>query len=566
MTCGYDHTLKLFSSETLQSSAIFDLGSAVSAHAASTVASHLLVACASQHPAVRLVDLKSGSSTHSLAGHSGSVLSVAWHPRNENILASGATDGTCRLWDVRRSASSLGVLDMDDSIGVAGYDGKGTGARRRERGKAHSGAVNGIAWTEDGQYLVTTGRDERMRVWNMTTGANTLANFGPALKNTLNTPVTPLLPPTVLSSTRHIFYPNPGEILSFDLYAGTLLRRLRVPQSPQHVISPTQNFKVRTTSLAWRPHDIEMYSAHVDGAIQCWRPRTADDVVAEQDDAPTETDTQERKRKRDELDQIAVSCKAKTNVTALCSPHFRPSEREPRARHNPQHGLPPCAVPSMAPKITCNPLKLASALAYIQKSRVAHSIKDLEKHLPSVASINGMQLKDYLQALQDENKINVEKIGSGNWYWSFVSQDKKTRQKVLDDVHSAHAKAAAVNDDLKAKLAEGEALRADEEGMLDDAGQSRDEVVARKNELEAETGSLQKELAAYSDNDPTELERKKQELDAFKKEASVCTDDVYIMEGWLADHELREYLVQRIQPEIYGDELDEDGVLKELPA
>ncbi|KAK3114727.1 hypothetical protein LTR53_006681 [Teratosphaeriaceae sp. CCFEE 6253] len=522
MTCGYDHTLKLFSSETLQSSATFDLGSAVSAHAASTVASHLLVACASQHPAVRLVDLKSGSSTHSLAGHSGSVLSVAWHPRNENILASGATDGTCRLWDVRRSASSLGVLDMDDSIGIAGYDGQGTGARRRERGKAHSGAVNGIAWTEDGQYLVTTGRDERMRVWNMTTGANTLANFGPALKNTLNTPVTPLLPPAVLSSTTNIFYPNPGEILSFDLYAGTLLRRLRVPQSPQHVTSPTQNAKVRTTSLAWRPHDIEMYSAHADGTIRCWRPRTADDVVAEEDDAPTETHTQERKRKRDELDQIA-------------------------------------------PKITCNPLKLASALAYIQKSRVAHSIKDLEKQLPSVASINGMQLKDYLQTLQDENKINVEKIGSGNWYWSFVSQDKKTRQKVLDDVHSAHAKAAAVNDDLKAKLAEGEALRADEEGMLDDAGQSRDEVVARKNELEAETGSLQKELAAYSDNDPTELERKKQELDAFKKEASVCTDDIYIMEGWLADHELREYLVQRIQPEIYGDELDEDGVLKELP-
>ena len=41
----------------------------------------------------------------------------------------------------------------------------------------------------------------------------------------------------------------------------------------------------------------------------------------------------------------------------------------------------------------CNPLKLTSIITYFQKSRVAHNIKDLEKHLPAVASINGMQVK-----------------------------------------------------------------------------------------------------------------------------------------------------------------------------
>ena len=91
----------------------------------------------------------------------------------------------------------------------SGTTAKGTGARRRERGKAHTGAVNGITWAEDGQYLVTTGRDERMRVWNMMTGANTLANFGPALKNSSNTMLTPLLPPAAFSSSSTILYPNP---------------------------------------------------------------------------------------------------------------------------------------------------------------------------------------------------------------------------------------------------------------------------------------------------------------------------------------------------------------------
>ncbi|KAI6908605.1 hypothetical protein D0869_01695 [Hortaea werneckii] len=322
LTTGYDHTLKLFSSETLQVSASFDLGSTVYSHDTSKVASHLLVACASQHPAVRLMDLRTGSGTHSLAGHSGSVLSVAWHPKNENILASGATDGTCRMWDVRKSASSLGVLDMDDSIGVTGYDGKGTGARRRERGRAHNGAVNGLAWTLDGLFLASNGHDERLRIWDMMTGANTLANFGPALKNPHMTVLTPLLVPSHLSplGSEMIYYPNPTEILGFDMHAGNLLKRLRVPglQRPQAAGGTVRNINNRTTALAWRAHNVEMFSSHADGTVRCWRPRTLEDSVDEtevdghEDDA--ESELAERKRKREELDSI-VNDLTKKRVT-----------------------------------------------------------------------------------------------------------------------------------------------------------------------------------------------------------------------------------------------------------
>lgn len=312
LTSGYDHHLKVFSSETLQASGKFDLGSKVYSHATSNVASHLLVACGSQHPTVRLVDLQSGASAHSLAGHSGSVLTVAWHPKNENILASGASDGSVRLWDIRRSASSLGVLDMDDSIGIAGYDGKGTGARRRERGRAHVGAVNGITWTDDGHHLVSSGLDERMRVWNMATGANTLANFGPAIRNAQNTALLPMLAPSNLlpAGSQSMYFPNPQEILNFDMHTGTLQRRLRivgqaVPAGP----APTmRNLKNRTTSMAWRAHNVEFYSAHTDGSIRCWRPRTWEDALVEEEEKEaaqgTGREAQEKKRKREELDQI----------------------------------------------------------------------------------------------------------------------------------------------------------------------------------------------------------------------------------------------------------------------
>ncbi|TKA26316.1 hypothetical protein B0A50_05095 [Salinomyces thailandicus] len=220
----------------------------------------------------------------------------------------------------------------------------------------------------------------------------------------------------------------------------------------------------------------------------------------------------------------------------------------------------------MAPKITCNPIKLANVATYLQKSRVAHNIKDLEKSLPQVASINGMQVKDYLQSLADDNKINVEKIGSGNWYWSFASQDKKLRQKTLEDAQTAYAKAKAIDEDLKQKLSEAHALRADEGDMLDSGAESREELMSTKLELEAEMKDLSRELAAYSDDDLTELERKKREIASFRAEASEYTDQIEAMDGWFKNMlSGNDEALQGFRLTMYGDEYDEEeGGLQEL--
>jgi len=128
-----------------------------------------------------------------------------------------------------------------------------------------------------------------------------------------------------------------------------------------------------------------------------------------------------------------------------------------------------------------------------------------------------------------------------------------------------HDKANAVNEDLKAKLAEAQAQRADEEDMLDDAGESREDLVARKVELEGETKQLQKALAAYSDNDPTEIERKLKEVKGFKAEVEVYTDDIYSMEGWFKGAGQDAEGMMRLRTLFYGDELDaEEGMLREL--
>ncbi|KAI9054105.1 hypothetical protein LZ554_001276 [Drepanopeziza brunnea f. sp. 'monogermtubi'] len=312
LSTSYDHHLKLYATDTLSVSAQFDLNSIVYTHALSPIANHLLVACATQHPAVRLVDLRSGSSIHSLAGHHGALLSLSWSPTIEHILASAGIDGTVRLWDIRKSSGPLGVLDMEDSTGITGTDGMGRGDRSRESGKSHSAAVNGLTWTGDGSYIISAGHDNRVRVWDAATGANTLASFGPTLKNGHLSNLPLVVSPTGSTEPRKevLFYPNEKELLMFELHEGRLSKRCRVPgPNIAAVRSRTgeRNVKSRITGLVFRGQAGGIYSAHTDGRIRAWLPRSReDDELDEEEELKRsyENDDEMTKRKREVLDDV----------------------------------------------------------------------------------------------------------------------------------------------------------------------------------------------------------------------------------------------------------------------
>ena len=197
-------------------------------------------------------------------------------------------------------------------------------------------------------------------------------------------------------------------------------------------------------------------------------------------------------------------------------------------------------------------------LSYIQNSLTVHSLKDLEKALPSVASINSMQVKDYLQALTDEGKLRVEKIGSGNWYWSFLSDEKRAQVNTLEKLKNEKEKLDDTIIELRARVNEA-SIRREEDGN------GREELVTMHTQLAEEVLRLNEELNGYKDSDPDQIVRKRREIEQFKEKAYRWTENVELLEGWLmkvvgGDTER----VDGIKQMFYGDQYIEGEGLKEL--
>ena len=139
VTASYDKSVKVWDANDLTVAFTFDLGLVPHSVAMAPHARHALVAVSSASPSIRLLDLASGSATHSLV-HVGTC-TVNWSPRDEYILASGGSDGTVMLWDIRMAASCIACLDMTANSGRHRLDGR----NRAHEGKPASQPVSHLA-------------------------------------------------------------------------------------------------------------------------------------------------------------------------------------------------------------------------------------------------------------------------------------------------------------------------------------------------------------------------------------------------------------------------------------
>jgi chromosome segregation ATPase len=178
-----------------------------------------------------------------------------------------------------------------------------------------------------------------------------------------------------------------------------------------------------------------------------------------------------------------------------------------------------------------------------------------------------VHVKDYLQALVDDNKIKVEKIGAGNWYWSFAGEEKRSLQNQIDKADEDRTKVNNELEVLKAKLEEASQATADETDALEAEGMDRKTMIAVHDLLKREVSSLTTELDAYRDSDPQVLEEKKQELRKLKENTDRITNNIYIMEKKLKEMLSDKQQFKAMKKQWYDMEYDaEEEGLRELPA
>ncbi|KAK9465441.1 WD40-repeat-containing domain protein [Lipomyces arxii] len=271
ISSSFDETVKIWDTESLEEVYKFEIGARVNAHDISGIAEHCLVACAADYPDIRLLDLRSSGAAQMLIGHEGATVNaLKWSTRDPFMLASGGSDGTVRLWDIRRSNSCLTVLNMENIMGRHSHLGpdsfSSSATAALSQIKSHRGVVNGLVWMDDGRKLVSAGTDEMIRVWDLTVpftqDTNTLVNFGPLVRNRYLQTINMVLTPVRDCVPQLLLYPSDsGDILMFEVLTGRLVRRLVVSVSSRK----------RTSGLVCRgPDFVEVFSGNSNGDINLW--------------------------------------------------------------------------------------------------------------------------------------------------------------------------------------------------------------------------------------------------------------------------------------------------------
>ncbi|KAH8428419.1 putative GAJ protein [Aspergillus melleus] len=226
-------------------------------------------------------------------------------------------------------------------------------------------------------------------------------------------------------------------------------------------------------------------------------------------------------------------------------------------------------MPPKLPRST----KQSLIITYLQTTQTCHTLKELEKTLPPVASIPGMQVKEYIQELVDENRIRVEKIGSGNWYWSFAGDERGEKERARNEVKNEVERARGGWEKMAGRLAarRGEMQREREElgSMMGQQGEEvevlRGELLGRKEVLEREWKRVREEVMIMNDGEEGKsVMEMKAETERFRAEAQMWTDNVYVLEGYLrrlagGDRDI----ITAVQRECYGEEYVE-GELREM--
>nr|XP_019014721.1 uncharacterized protein I206_00807 [Kwoniella pini CBS 10737]OCF53502.1 hypothetical protein I206_00807 [Kwoniella pini CBS 10737] len=140
-----------------------------------------------------------------------------------------------------------------------------------------------------------------------------------------------------------------------------------------------------------------------------------------------------------------------------------------------------------------------------------YSLKELEKIAPKTKGIVVQSVKEVLDDIISDGFVQMDKIGTGNYFWSLPSAAGATKQALL-------AKNKKELEAINEKIKEVQADIEDAEKGREDTPDRRN-LIAQLNGLNETSSSLKKELSAFGAADPIKYEKKSKAIQVCKNSA-----------------------------------------------
>ncbi|WRT63940.1 uncharacterized protein IL334_000867 [Kwoniella shivajii] len=165
--------------------------------------------------------------------------------------------------------------------------------------------------------------------------------------------------------------------------------------------------------------------------------------------------------------------------------------------------------------------KKTKMLELFHETASFYSLKELEKIAPIVQSV-----KEVLDDIVSDGFVQMDKIGTGNYFWSLPSAAGATKQALL-------SKSSKELEGIESKIQEAEQnIQEAEKGREDTA--ERRKLISTLSSLNETSASLKNELAAFGAADPVKYEKKSQAIKVCKDAAVQWTDNTVTLLGYVS--------------------------------
>jgi len=128
--------------------------------------------------------------------------------------------------------------------------------------------------------------------------------------------------------------------------------------------------------------------------------------------------------------------------------------------------------------------------------------------------------------LVGEDLVKTDKIGQGNFFWSFPSEAASKRQRVIDELTET-----INNNSQKIKELQKEEQELRKKRKVTD---KREENLNHLHTLTEQIAQVETELLKYTDCDPALLEALQEDIQTATEAANRWTDNIWTLRRWAA--------------------------------